>query len=369
MYPPASGAQCAPARRQPLAIILSALLLLQLIPLGRPVMAITNSGSITSFGNPLTENFNTLATTGTGLTWTDNVTIPGWYTSRPTYNTDTGASGTGALYSYGGTGSTDRALGDVGSGTTGNILAGVRLVNNTGATITSLDISFVGEQWRNGGSATSGVLSVAQTVDFQYQVANPGVVTDANVPVTTGWVDYNLLDFTSPKFGTNAGAALDGNLAANRVPLASTLTVTVNPGQEIWLRWLDINHADNDHGMAIDDFSVTANGAGTPTPTPTPSPTPGALQFNSATYSVAETGGSASVTVSRVGGSDGSVSVNYATSDGTATSGDYTSASGTLTFANGETTKNFSVPVLDDTDFEGDETVNLALSSPTGGAT
>ena len=372
MYPPASGAQSASARRQPLAIILSALLLLQFIPLGRPVRAITNSGSITSLGTPLTENFNTLATTGTGLTWTDNVTIPGWYTSRPTYNTDTGGSGTGALYSYGSTASTDRALGTVGSGTTGNILAGVRLVNNTGVTITSLDISFVGEQWRNGGSATTGVLSVAQTVDFQYQVANPGVVTDANVPATTGWVDYNPLDFTSPRFGTNAGAALDGNLAANRVPLASTLTVTVTPGQEIWLRWLDINHADNDHGMAIDDFSVTANGAGTPTPVPSPSPTPGALQFNAATYTVAETGGSASITVSRTGGSDGSVTVNYATSDGTATNGagnDYTSASGTLTFANGETSKSFSVPVLDDANFEGDETVNLTLSGPTGGAT
>jgi endonuclease G len=107
-----------------------------------------------------------------------------------------------------------------------------------------------------------------------------------------------------------------------------------------------------------------------PTPTPTPTVNPGALRFSSATYSVAENGGSISITVSRTGGSDGAVSINYATSNNSATSGeDYTAASGTLSFANGETSKSFSVAILDDAEFEGDETVNLALSSPAGGAT
>src|SRR5205085_409398 len=76
----------------------------------------------------------------------------------------------------------------------------------------------------------------------------------------------------SPQPGTSTAAALDGNAAANRTALSSTITVTVNNGQEVWLRWKDINDANNDHGLAIDDVSVTANGAAaTPTPTPTPS--------------------------------------------------------------------------------------------------
>jgi hypothetical protein len=167
MYPPASGAKCAPARRQPLAVILAVLLLFQFFPLSRPALALTNSGSITAFGVPLTENFNALATTGTNIVWTDNATIPGWYTNRTTYNANDGGSNAGSLYSYGSSGSTDRALGTVGSNATADIIGAARLVNNTGATITSLDISFVGEQWRAGGGGPTPCTPAAQTVDFQ----------------------------------------------------------------------------------------------------------------------------------------------------------------------------------------------------------
>ena len=71
------------------------------------------------------------------------------------------------------------------------------------------------------------------------------------------------------------------------------------------------------------------------------------------------------VTLSRA--PSGTVTVGYATSDGTATAGsDYTAASGTLTFAAGETEKTVSVPVLDDAHDEGSETLTLTLSNPAG---
>ena len=71
------------------------------------------------------------------------------------------------------------------------------------------------------------------------------------------------------------------------------------------------------------------------------------------------------VTLSRA--PSGGVTVDYATSDGTATAGsDYTSTSGTLTFAAGETEKTVSVPVLDDAHDEGSETLTLTLSNPSG---
>ena len=71
------------------------------------------------------------------------------------------------------------------------------------------------------------------------------------------------------------------------------------------------------------------------------------------------------VTLSRA--TNKAVTVGYATSDGTATAGaDYTQSTGTLTFAPGETVKTVPVPVLDDAIDEGEETMRLTLSSPSG---
>ena len=98
-------------------------------------------------------------------------------------------------------------------------------------------------------------------------------------------------------------------------------------------------------------------------------PPPGSLQFSEPTYTVTENGVTATITVDRVGGSFGNVGVNYTSSDGTASAGsDYTAVSGSLSFADGVTSQTFTIDIIDDADFEGDETVNLALSDPTGGA-
>lgn len=99
-------------------------------------------------------------------------------------------------------------------------------------------------------------------------------------------------------------------------------------------------------------------------------PEPGQLQFSSSAYSVSESGGSVTVTVTRTDGSEGTVSAVYIATDGTAESGlDFTATSGTLTFAEGDTSKNFTVSIIDDAVTEGDETFSISLNSPAGGAT
>jgi Ca2+-binding RTX toxin-like protein len=96
----------------------------------------------------------------------------------------------------------------------------------------------------------------------------------------------------------------------------------------------------------------------------------GALALSSATYSVGESGPTVTITVNRSGGLASGVGISYATSNGTATAGsDYTSTSGTLTFNGGVTSQTFTVPILQDSLVEGNETFNVALSSATGGGT
>jgi hypothetical protein len=256
-------------RQTALILVLIIAFVASSILLGRPPSssALTNNGSITSFGSPITENFDTLASGGTNpITWTDNSTIPGWYSTRITYNFGTGSSNAGAQYSFGAAAAADRALGTIASGSTLTIFFAARLINNTGGTITSLDINYIGEQWRNGGN------TAAHTLAFQYQVADAGTITDADTP-STGWTPFASLDFTGP-INTATAGALDGNAAANRTAKSANLPVSVNNGQEIWLRWRDPDDAGADHGLAVDDLSISANGgAATPPVVPTCPPT------------------------------------------------------------------------------------------------
>ena len=100
----------------------------------------------------------------------------------------------------------------------------------------------------------------------------------------------------------------------------------------------------------------------------------GRLSFNTAAYGVNESGTTATITVLREDGAAGSVTVNYATSNGTATSGtsctngvDYLPASGTFTWNSGDVTvRQFTITLCNDGSNEDDETINLTLSNATG---
>lgn len=95
----------------------------------------------------------------------------------------------------------------------------------------------------------------------------------------------------------------------------------------------------------------------------------GNLAFNSSNYAAVESGGTATITVNRTGGSSGPASVSYATVTGGNASPmlDYLSASGTLSWTNGETApKAFSITIVDDNLAETNETISLILTNPSG---
>jgi len=245
--------------------------------------------SLSTIGTPYTQSFDGLPSTGSA-TWTNNSTIAGWYHARTGTGTtivaDAGSGTAGALYSYGSTSATDRALGSIGSSNTaaGSFFWGVRLQNNTGTAITSLDVSYVGEQWRNSAAA-------AQTIAFSYLVGSP-TVTGSLAEFQSAGVAVTSLNFTSPITGGTAGA-LNGNLAANRVAISFTITgLNIPNGTEVMLRWSDPDHTGTDHGLSIDDLSVTPQGTppnNAPTITPPANPAATVAQ-DAAPFTVGLTG-------------------------------------------------------------------------------
>ncbi|MEY2499334.1 MAG: hypothetical protein QOD12_2890 [Verrucomicrobiota bacterium] len=95
------------------------------------------------------------------------------------------------------------------------------------------------------------------------------------------------------------------------------------------------------------------------------------IQFSDTAYSVGEGTGHIDVTVTRAGDASGFATVNYATFDQSQAAhasqkSDYELAVGKLTFNPGETSKTFRILIVNDTFVEGNETIDLFLSNPTG---
>ena len=95
----------------------------------------------------------------------------------------------------------------------------------------------------------------------------------------------------------------------------------------------------------------------------------GRLRFTSTTWTAGESSGNATITIKRVEGTSGPISVNYTVTSGTATAGagavaDLAAASGTLILLDGETSKTFAIPIVSDTLDEPDEIAMVTLSHP-----
>ena len=212
-----------------------------------------------------TQDFNTLASSGTS-----SVLPTGWMfeeagtSANTTYNSGSGSSGTGDTYSFGAAASIDRALGGVQSGTLIPTI-GASFTNATGNTITSLTISYFGEQWRLGASGRNDRL------DFQYSL-------NATSLISGTFIDVDALDFTAPVGTGTAGMTFDGN--ANHVSVSSTITgLSIPNGATFWIRWSDFNASGADDGLAIDDFSITPHAAPVPTnPAVSGAASPAAIQ-------------------------------------------------------------------------------------------
>src|SRR5688572_29451055 len=199
--------------------------------------------TIAQFNTPLTEDFDSLATA------TSSVVPAGWQfvetgsSANTTYGAGTGSSSTGNTYSFGATGSTERAFGSLRTSGVASTF-GTIITNDTGGVITELALSFVGEQWR------LGALGRIDQLDFSFSL-------DATSVDTGTWFDVDSLDFLAPVTSGITGA-LDGNLPENQLLVSFTIGgLTLASGTSLWLRWVDFDAAGSDDGLAIDSFSIS----------------------------------------------------------------------------------------------------------------
>lgn len=239
---------------------------------------------LTELGSAYTESFNNISGVSTAgvKSWTDNSVIPGWYgttvgattqnyraTNANNIAPNTTPSSPTSLLAMRSTGS-EAAFGIVSSSDYHGVL-GVQFVNNTGSTITSLEISYVGEQW---GWNTGG----ANTLEFAYS-------TNATSLSGGTWASFEDLSFTA-LYSNYSGASpngvgLNGNNdtifisgsyvaksegeaggpgALNYTTITGTITgLSIAEGETFWLRWTD-NFSGSGVGQAlgVDNFQLTA---------------------------------------------------------------------------------------------------------------
>lgn len=178
--------------------------------------------------------------------------------------------------------------------------------------------------------ATVSVTGVTATAGADYQVTTP---------VTVSW--------------------LDGETADKTIPITIQDDAAVEPAETVSLNLSSTGAALGSPTAA----TLTINDNDSPA-------SPGTIQFSGATASVNEGQASIVLTLSRTGGSAGSVAVSYATSNGTAVAGsDYTASSGTVTWDDGvAASQTITIPILNDSVVESAESFTVTLSNVQGGA-
>ncbi len=117
---------------------------------------------------------------------------------------------------------------------------------------------------------------------------------------------------------------------------------------------------------SADESESASSSASTATVTPTEA---GAFRFTTGSFKGNEDQGVIKISIIRYGGAKGPVTVEYVAESSTATSGnDFTETKGTLTFADGKSTGGFDIPIIDDNEKEGNETIIVKLKNAGGGA-
>ncbi|HYY57765.1 MAG TPA: DUF4214 domain-containing protein, partial [Pyrinomonadaceae bacterium] len=260
----------------------------------------------------------------------------------------------------------------------------------------------------NGGTANGAQDSVVRTFTVTVNAGNnapvnnvPGAqTTGANTPLAFNGANGNLISITDD---AAAAALLKVTLTATngKVKVSRTTGLVFSVGSGASVPTMTFTGTLANINAALDGLVFTpttgfqgaasvalttndqgntgAGGARTDSDTIPITVNGQTLQFTSDQLTVGEGGLHARVTVTRSSGFPGTASVDYLTSDlsgltncnvntGNASARcDYTAVGGTVTFAAGQYSKTFDIPIVNDVYVEGAETLTLTLSNPVSG--
>jgi hypothetical protein len=236
--------------------------------------------------------------------------------------------------------------------------SGIRLFNPNGIILAPgkhLLIKF-------GGNGTSG-----QPINSPDINLNPMPISDVGGQIALLAKDKTLPFGYCPAAPDLTGVVVD--YVGYGIAICYEGTVTPAPGPNNSLTRIGGGCTDNDNNLA--DFSLATPNPRTLANAATPCVVSGGSVFDFAApqFDVAENQGAAPITVTRIGDVSNPATVDYFTSDNSASERtDYTTKLGTLRFAPGETQKTFDVLITDDLISEATETAFLGLVNVTGNA-
>lgn len=199
------------------------------------------------------------------------------------------------------------------------------------------------------------------TLNYTVQNLGPAPATDVVFTLPLG----ANIDFVNSTLSQGGSSVLNGlftaTLGAIGLGGAATLTIVVKPtASGTFNLTASVDGAELDNDLSNNSAAIAFNAVNSP----------GVLQFSASLFQAREDAGTATITLTRTGGTQGNVSVQFATAGGTAVPGvNYNPVSGIATFLDGQTTTTFAVNLIDDGIATGTLTVGLVLSNPTGSAT
>lgn len=197
-------------------------------------------------------------TTGIGLGGLGlSNSMAGWYGMgqvAPKLGASAGDQSTGGIISFGLTNSLsvaiNRSLGLLATTSTGPTAFGLKLVNQSPATLGQITVQLTAELWRQA--------AVAKTLSFGYLV-DPTATNGFSTNVTVLFTNLDVA-FAADPAATNP-VPVDGTAAANQRVLNATaqLLAPWTPGAALWLSWRMGDSAGKGQGLAIDDLVFSAD--------------------------------------------------------------------------------------------------------------